>query len=267
MSPAYIAAGSIRGGNVSEYFRRVGSTLVSFVIGGWLLVAAAPAESAAQDTRVISCGSPSAFQSKCNTGGYATSVRLVRDQSGGRCKQNSTWGFTSSFVWTQEKCLGDFEITYRSTTETKTGTRKITCGTTSGDRVECSTNGYATQVRLRKDLNGNRCRQNSTWGYTDSFIWANRGCRAEFEVTYGSGTPSKPALTSGARVITCGNKGGDNTSCNAFGKIADVELLREHSNGRCRQNSTWGYSSSDIWVKNGCWADFTVTYVAVPQRR
>jgi hypothetical protein len=44
-------------------------------------------------------------------------------------------------------------------------------------------------------------------------------------------------------------------------------LLREHSNSRCRQNSTWGFSSGDIWVKDGCWADFSVTYVAVPQRR
>jgi Protein of unknown function (DUF3011) len=87
-------------------------------------------------------------------------------------------------VWTQEKCLGDFEITYRSATETKTGTRKITCGTTSGDQVQCSTNGYATQVPLQKDLKGNRCRENSTWGYSSGDIWVKSGCWADFTVTY-----------------------------------------------------------------------------------
>jgi Protein of unknown function (DUF3011) len=256
---------------MGEYFRRVASTRALVLASCCLMAMQVPAQSVAQDTRIISCGSPSAFQSKCNTGGYATAVRLVRDQSGGRCKETSTWGFTSSFVWTQEKCLGDFEITYRKTTGTgtTTGARKITCGTTSGDQVECKTGGYATQVRLTKELNGSRCRQNSTWGYTDSFIWANRGCRADFEVTYGSGTPSRPSPEPipSTRVISCGNKGGDNISCNAFGNVAGVQLLREHSNSRCRQNSTWGFSSGDIWVKDGCWADFTVTYVAVPQHR
>jgi hypothetical protein len=40
-------------------------------------------------------------------------------------------------------------------------------------------------VVLIRDLSGrNLCRQGSNWGYTDSGIWANQGCRAEFEVTY-----------------------------------------------------------------------------------
>lgn len=254
-----------------EYFRRVGSLRAVVLAGCCFMAIQVPAQSVAQETRIISCGSTSAFQSKCNTEGYATAVRLVRDQSGGRCKEKSTWGFTNSFVWTQSKCLGDFEVSYRKTTETTTGARTITCGTTSGDQVQCKTQGYATQVRLKKDLNGNRCRQNSTWGYTDSFIWANRGCRGDFEVTYGSGTPSKPTPepppAPGSRVISCGNKAGANMSCNTFGKVAGVRLVREYSNDRCRQNSTWGYSNGDMWVKNGCWADFAVTYVAVPQPR
>jgi hypothetical protein len=194
MSPAYIAAGSITGGNESEYFRRVGSTLVSFVIGGWLLDAAAPAESAAAGYPRHQLWKPVGVSVEMQHGRLRYFRAAGTRSERGRCKQNSTWGFTSSFVWTQEKCLGDFEITYRSTTEAKTGSRKITCGTTSGDRVECSTNGYATQVRLQKDLNGNRCRQRAQPGVTPTRSFGRiGGCRAEFEVTYGSGTPSKPA--------------------------------------------------------------------------
>ena len=64
-------------------------------------------------------------------------------------------------------------------------TRRIICGSTTGAPRECKTNGEATGVVLIRDLSGrNLCRQGSNWGYTDSFIWANQGCRAEFEVTY-----------------------------------------------------------------------------------
>jgi hypothetical protein len=64
---------------------------------------------------------------------------------------------------------------------------RITCGTTLGQQVTCRTNGYATGVRLVRDLSGGRCRQGQTWGHTDAFIWANRGCRAEFSISYGGG--------------------------------------------------------------------------------
>ena len=70
---------------MGEYCRRVGSTRALVLASCCFMAMQVPAQSVAQDTRIISCGSPSAFQSKCNTGGYATAVRLVRDQSGGRC--------------------------------------------------------------------------------------------------------------------------------------------------------------------------------------
>ena len=220
--------------------------------------------------RVIQCGTTASFQSKCNTDGYATGVRLVRDLSGDKCRQNSTWGFTDAFVWTQEKCRGEFEITYRNTspspiplpTPTPTpvpSTRMITCGTTSGAQVQCNTGGYATSVRLVRDRSGNRCRQNSNWGHTDSFIWANKGCYADFEVTYGGTTPAPP-LGAGTRIITCGTTSHTQVECKTGGYATDVRLVREHSRNRCRQNKSWGHTDSFIWANKGCRADFEVTY-------
>ena len=235
--------------------------------------------------RVIQCGATSSFQSKCNTNGYATGVRLVRDLSGNKCRQNSTWGFTDAFVWTQEKCRGEFEITYRNTGPSPIplptpmpapvpGTRMISCGTTSGAQVECKTGGYATEVRLVREHSRNRCRRNKNWGHTDSFIWANKGCRADFEVTYAGTAPTPlprpipgPGPAPGTRTISCGNRAGDTMSCDAFGTVASVRVLQDQSGGRCRQGSTWGYDRGSVWVKNGCWADFEVRYTGVPQRR
>jgi hypothetical protein len=160
-------------------------------------------------------------------------------------------------------CRGEFEITARPTTGPGYGgssTRRITCGSPVRDRVECKTNGNATSVRLVRDLSG-RCRQNSNWGHTDALIWTNGGCRAEFEVGYrGAGQGLKPVA--GTRTITCGNSYGAPMSCNLFGKAASVRLSRDLSNGRCRQGQSWGFREQDMWVKDGCYADFQVSYGA-----
>jgi hypothetical protein len=219
------------------------------------------------NTRRITCGSPAGNQVQCKTGGYATSVRLVRDLSGNRCRQGDNWGHTDSFIWTNRGCRADFEIVYRNTGAPAPGTRRITCGTGTTSQVQCMTGGYATNVRLVRDMSGNRCRQNSNWGYTDSFIWTNAFCRAEFEITYsgspGPGPVRPQPVQPTTRTITCGNSYGAQMSCNPFGQVASVRVARDLSNGRCRQGATWGFTQQDLWVKGGCYADFLVTYASM----
>ncbi len=218
----------------------------------------------------ILCGASSGTQQSCKTNGYATEVRLTRDLSGNRCRQNSNWGHSDSFIWTNGGCRGDFLVTYRGDVPPPRplpggpgATRVIPCGNRSGTQMECKTGGYATSVRLIRDLSGGQCRQGSNWGNTDSFIWANRGCWGEFEVTYrgetGGGTP-------GTRIISCGSSSG-NSSCNAFGTVASVRLVRADNPRACRQGVTWGHTEGDIWTKSGCRGDFEVTYARVPQPR
>lgn len=222
-----------------------------------------PAPVPGTSTRIISCGTPAGQQVTCKTGGYTTGVRLIRDLSGNRCRQGSNWGHTDSFIWVNQGCRGDFEVTYRGGTTPlpSPNTRLITCGSPSGQQVQCKTGGYTTSVRLVRDLSINRCRKGSNWGNTDSFIWANRGCRAEFEVTYRDGGPSTP----GTRVITCGSGTNDQVQCNTGGNAADVRLVRDLSGNRCRQGSNWGYTTSVIWTNRSCRAEFEVTYRGGPQ--
>jgi hypothetical protein len=218
-------------------------------------------------TRRLTCGSPVGNQVQCQTGGYASSVRLVRDLSGNnRCRQGQSWGYTSAYVWTKAGCRGDFEVAYGNAGGPVSGNRRLTCGTGTTSQAQCPTGGYATSVRLVRDLSGNRCRQNTNWGYTDSFIWTNAYCRAEFEVGYGGATgpaTPRPPVTPATRTITCGNSYGAQMSCNAFGQVANVRMTRDLSNGRCRQGATWGFSQQDLWVKDGCYADFQVTYAGL----
>jgi hypothetical protein len=215
----------------------------------------------------ITCGTASGAQVICKTDGYATAVRLVRELSDDRCRERSTWGNTDSYIWANRGCRAEFEVAYRGAAPISADTRRITCGNVSDVHVQCAIVGGATGVRLVRDLSGGRCRQGSSWDHTAAFIWANQGCRAEFEVSYGGSATPKPSPTPtpapATRVITCGNASGSSMSCNAFGTVATVSLKRDRSGGACSQSSSWGLAEESIWVAHKCYGEFEVTYGAV----
>ena len=231
-----------------------------------MVPAVADAQNFTVKSHRITCGTTTGPRVKCLTGMNLESVRLVRDLGQQqRCRQRTNWGYDESTIWVDRGCEAEFEVVLsasappRPTPAPGANTRRITCGSTSGAQVECKTNGDAAKVVLIRDLGGRSpCRQSFNWGFTDSLIWANRGCRGEFEVTYTAASP--PGNT---RRITCGTTVGSRVQCTAFGQVSDVVLIRELSGrGLCRQNSTWGFTGSDIWASRGCKAEFEVTYRA-----
>ena len=221
------------------------------------LFGAAPAGDGTGTAKAITCGSSTGLQVTCRTEGYATDVRLVRDLSGGRCREGETWGHTDSFIWANRGCRGYFEATLQGGPgQEQTGTAIISCGTTTGRQVACDTEGDAVDVRLRQDQSGGRCREGASWGHTESFVWTSQGCRGEFEVTYRGGAPGAGVMT---RRITCGTSDQSRLSCRPGGNVSTASLARELSVGKCRQNSSWGFGGDSLWVGNGCSAEFTVS--------
>lgn len=134
----------------------------------------------------------------------------------------------------------------------------ITCSSDNGKRNFCAvdTRGGVRLVRQRSDA---RCIQGSTWGYTRSGIWVDRGCRADFMVSryrpggpgYGSGRPPT------ARTITCSSNNGQRNYCQIDTRRG-VQMVRQRSDARCTQGYSWGYDRRGIWVDRGCRADFLV---------
>ncbi|HEX2218213.1 MAG TPA: DUF3011 domain-containing protein [Gemmatimonadales bacterium] len=247
--------------------------------------------SATDSTRRITCGVVTVHQVRCSTEGPAASVRLVDEAAFARCRQGSNWGYSDSVIWAGNGCRAEFEVTYRNPsgvttqpgtpTSTPTSiTRTVTCGSTTSAQARCNVGEEATSVRLARDLSGTRCREGYSWGRTGTVIWTNRGCRAEFAVTYrqstspepSPATPARPPTTtparpptmtpSGTRVIICGDTRGSAMSCNTFGTVATVRLQRDRSSGRCDPSSSWGLSGQSVWVTRGCYGDFELTYVA-----
>ncbi|MCX7055558.1 MAG: DUF3011 domain-containing protein [Proteobacteria bacterium] len=97
---------------------------------------------------------------------------------------------------------------------------------------------------LVKRLSDARCVEGQSWGQRGDRVWVANGCRARFEVT-------RTGWGGGTKVVDCNSDGGRYREC-AIGSGYFGRLLRDNSNGRCRENSTWGTRNGVIWVTNGC---------------
>jgi hypothetical protein len=79
----------------------------------------------------------------------------------------------------------------------------ITCASDSGQRVYCEADTRGG-VRLVRQLSDSPCQEGSTWGYDARGIWADRGCRAEFDISGGGvGQPEHASGTIAADPNPC----------------------------------------------------------------
>lgn len=62
-------------------------------------------------------------------------------------------------------------------------TQSIYCASDDGRRHTCAINTTGGNVRLVKQQSGSTCVQGRTWGFNQTGIWVDRGCRADFEVS------------------------------------------------------------------------------------
>lgn len=171
----------------------------------------------------------------------------------------------------------------------------LRCESVNGRYQSC---GVDTRggVRLSRQLSSQGCWQNDTWGYDRNRIWVTNGCRAEFQVgNYQSGGSSNNsgaiagvavAALIGAAILAnknkdrddrddyydrpgygggynpratvrCESTGGRQVYCRLPFK-AHLEVARQLSSARCQYGVTWGVDGNNVWVNNGCRADFAL---------
>ncbi len=129
----------------------------------------------------------------------------------------------------------------------------ITCESSGNQFKECriQTGG---RVRLTQNISNTRCVYGRTWGFDWNAIWVDRGCRGRFMVN-GSGSGWETG-NFGQRV-TCESQGGSYKIC-TVATNNHVRLVRQISQAACIPGRTWGYQANQIWVGNGCRAEFEV---------
>ena len=126
----------------------------------------------------------------------------------------------------------------------------IRCESKNGKYTSCDVGGYVVDASLRSQISNTPCRSGSSWGQGDTYIWVDKGCRAEFR--------AKVATSIQSKVISCNSINGKRSSCYAGSYIVEARLGSVRSNTSCQEGTSWGKSKSEIWVDKGCRADFVV---------
>jgi hypothetical protein len=133
-----------------------------------------------------------------------------------------------------------------------------------GEVITCSSNGRFTRcsantrfgVQMNRQLSGSSCVEGRSWGYDDSGVWVDRGCRAEFVL----GDNNRGYHRNDAaydRLIVCESINNTRHNCSADTRNG-VQLSRQLSTNGCILNQSWGFDSRGIWVSRGCRAEFLI---------
>jgi len=125
----------------------------------------------------------------------------------------------------------------------------ITCSSDDMHRHACTadTRGGVQLVRQRS---GSPCDFGRTWGYDDSGIWVDRGCRADFQTGVANWSGYGQSYT-----VYCASDDMGRNFCPVDTSYG-VSLARRRSDADCTYGRTWGYNRRGIWVDRGCRADF-----------
>jgi hypothetical protein len=108
-------------------------------------------------------------------------------------------------------------------------------------------------VRLVRQLSREACVEGVSWGFDRDGIWADKGCRAEFE----TGDPPGAYAPATGRIVTVESYGGQR-EYRHISTRGGVRLRRQLSRDACVEGRTWGFDRDGVWVDRGCRAEFEI---------
>lgn len=197
---------------------------------------------------VVTCESDNGRRKEC-TADTSAGVQLVRQLSDAACTFNSGWGYDQKGIWVSKGCRAEFAVRGRPKPQVKA----LVCES-PGARVACPAE---TQfgIAIVKQLGDRTCVLGETWGFDQDGVWVDQGCRGQF-VLGGYRLPEN-AVPATAMRLKCESLDGKRNVC-AVDTGRGVGLVRQLSETTCVLNRTWGYTREEIWVADGCRAEFVV---------
>lgn len=179
-------------------------------------------------------------------------VRLVRQLSRSECIEGRSWGAMRGGVWVSDGCRGEFLTSgWRQDERSTPASRFLRCESIGGRSNHCPANTRRGVVLVRQ-LSGNPCIRNQTWGWNGRGVWVAAGCRAEFRT---AATARDDAAKAPSATIRCESTDGAPRHCAADTR-GGVRLERQRSQAPCIEGRSWNYDRDGIRVEGGCRADF-----------
>jgi hypothetical protein len=198
-------------------------------------------------TGSVVCESKDNRRRECATGFRGRAV-LSQNLSKTACQEGQNWGSGNGMVWVDRGCRGRFVAGSGS----GGGGVKVRCESSDNRYRECVTSFRGRAVLTRK-LSDARCTEGETWGQRNGAIWVDRGCRAEFIEGNGGWNPGGG---NNSYNVTCSSDDNRRRTCAWESRYGRPVLIQQLSSNACREGSTWGYLSNQIWVDRGCRARF-----------
>jgi len=142
----------------------------------------------------------------------------------------------------------------------------VRCESHANKTEQCAIDGRA---RLVRQLSVTKCVEDRNWGQARGAVWVTDGCRAEFVVERQRGG-GRWHDHDRDRDWDLGREDGTHgklLSCESFNlreKRCEVrvrrgvQLVKQKSATRCRQDRNWGWDRRGVWVSDGCRAEFRV---------
>ena len=183
-------------------------------------------------------------------------VAISRQLSKSSCIEGRSWGVNGNRIWVDRGCRADFIVdTVRNDRRGET----IICES-SGRKQWCSAD-TSFGVRMSRQISRSSCIEGSSWGYGNRGIWVDDGCRAEFTLGRRGGWDRDRGYDRRDRdrgeLIVCESENNNTHRC-SIDTRGGVRINRQLSRNDCTYGRTWGYNSREIWVRDGCRAEFTV---------
>lgn len=106
---------------------------------------------------------------------------------------------------------------------------------------------------LSRQLSDTRCVEGQNWGSRNGQVWVSGGCRAEFRAA-GNGNGWNNGNNSSNGVVRCESADNRQRVCQTGWRAAT--LTRQLSKTQCVEGRNWGSRNGQIWVSQGCRAEF-----------
>jgi hypothetical protein len=209
----------------------------------------------ALEAQYVRCESVDGEYRECYVGSSGRII-LVRELSDLLCIQGVTWGTASEGrVWVWRGCRANFSVGVTDPPAARGDL--VVCESFGDGRAFCSTRKYS-RVRLVRQLSNSPCEEGGTWGYDPERgeIWVDLGCRGEFRVGDDVEQEKEPEPLDA--IVVCKSEGGKRKAKCPADTSAGVQLFRALGDTRCRFGDDWGWDRKQIWVRNGCRAEFAV---------
>jgi Protein of unknown function (DUF3011) len=207
----------------------------SLVLGGLLLIVADAALAA-----TVTCESRNNSRQTCSadTSGGA---RVSQQLSSQGCWQGDTWGYDRNRIWVDRGCRAVFQV----------GAQRSSSSSNSDAIAAAAVVGIAAAALIASNKNNHNEKHDNSY-YDNRYRDYDRP-EVYDNSRYGyNGYGGDPR-----RTFSCESKDNRTSYCEIPVR-GHVEVFRQRSSRPCIHGQSWGVRGNQVWVEQGCRAEFAV---------